>query len=82
MREGRLDSLVSEEVSEVNLGHVVATPGALAALEASGESLFDHHTRHLPSYWDDIDTEDARENELSLKSDLWLLSAFTLKSGT
>jgi hypothetical protein len=61
---------------------VVATPGALAALEASGESLSDYLTRHLSGDWGDVDAEDARENELSLKRGWRLLSAYTLKSGT
>jgi hypothetical protein len=64
------------------LGRVVATPGALAALEASGESLSDYLTRHLSGDWGDVDAEDARENELSLKRGWRLLSAYTLKSGT
>jgi hypothetical protein len=60
----------------------VATPGALAALEASGESLSDYLTRHLSGDWGDVDAEDARENELRLKRGWRLLSAYTLKSGT
>jgi len=40
------------------LGQVVATPGALAALEASGESLFDYVARHLSGDWGDVDSED------------------------
>jgi hypothetical protein len=69
-------------VSRFNPGQVVATPGALAALEASGESLFDYLARHLSGDWGDVDAEDAQENELSLKNDLRLLSAYTLKNGT
>jgi hypothetical protein len=69
-------------VNRFNPGQVVATPGALAALEASGESLSDYLTRHLSGDWGDVDAEDARENELSLKRGWRLLSAYTLKSGT
>ena len=50
------------------LGRVVATPGALAALEASGESLLTYLQRHLAGDWGDVDAEDAQENELSLIS--------------
>ncbi len=64
------------------LGRVVATPGALAAIGVSGESLFDYIARHLSGDWGDVDAEDAQENELSLKHDWRLLSAYTLKSGT
>ena len=65
-----------------NPGQVVATPGALAALEASGESLFDYLTRHLSGDWGKVNAEDAQENELSLKHSWRLLSAYTFKSGT
>jgi len=65
-----------------NPGQVVATPGALAAIGVSGESLFDYIARHLSGDWGDVDAEDAQENELSLKHDWRLLSAYTLKSGT
>ena len=64
------------------LGRVVATPGALAAIGVSGESLFDYIARHLSGDWGDVDAGDAQENELSLKHDWRLLSAYTLKSGT
>src|SRR5450759_977728 len=58
------------QVNRFNPGQVVATPGALAALEASGESLSDYLTRHLSGDWGDVDAEDARENELSPQA--WL----------
>ena len=64
------------------LGQLVATPGALAAIGVSGESLFDYLTRHLSGDWGDVDAEDARENELSLTHGWRLLSAYTLQSGT
>jgi len=69
-------------VNTFNPGQVVATPGALAALEASGESLLAYLERHLSGDWGDVNADDAQENELSLKHDFRLLSAYTLKSGT
>jgi hypothetical protein len=69
-------------VNRFNPGQVVATPGALAALEASGESLSDYLARHLSGDWGDVDAEDAQENELSLKHGWRLLSAYMLKNGT
>ena len=69
-------------MNRFNPGQVVATPGALAALEASGESLSDYIARHLSGDWGDVDAGDAQENELSLKRGWRLLSAYTLKSGT
>jgi hypothetical protein len=63
------------------LGQVVATPGALAALEASGESLFDYVQRHLTGDWGDVSAPDVYENEYALAHDLRLLSSYKLKSG-
>jgi hypothetical protein len=69
-------------VNKFNPGQVVATPGALVALEASGESLFDYLARQLWGDWGDVNAEDSQENEPSLERGSRLLSAYTLKSGT
>lgn len=63
------------------LGLVVATPGALRALEESVEGAFDFFYRHASGDWGELDEEDRRENELSLREGLRLLSAYRLKSG-
>ena len=67
-------------MNRFNPGQVVATPGALAALEASGESLFDYLTRHLSGDWGDIDAHDRRENQLSLEQGFRLMSVAIRKS--
>jgi len=63
-------------------GSIVATPGALAALEASGDDPMAYLVRHIAGDWGDVDEHDRRENELSLIHGLRLLSAYTLSSGT
>jgi hypothetical protein len=63
-------------------GHILATPGALAALEASGEALFDYLSRHIQGDWGEINEHDRYENELSLIHGFRLLSAYTLHNGT
>jgi hypothetical protein len=63
-------------------GRIVATPGALAALEASGEAPFEYLFRHINGDWGELSEEDRRENELSLIHGFRLLSAYTLRSGT
>ena len=63
------------------MGLVVATPGALRALEESGEPVLDLLFRHVSGDWGDLDEEDKAENELSLREGFRLLSAYTLKSG-
>jgi hypothetical protein len=63
-------------------GRIVATPGALAALEASGEAPVSYLARHIAGDWGDVGEHDRRENELSLIHGFRLLSAYTLNSGT
>jgi hypothetical protein len=46
---------------------IVATPGALEAFRASGESPLTVLQRHLAGDWADLDAHDTRENELSLQ---------------
>ncbi len=67
--------------SKFPLGQVVATPGALRALEESGESAFDLLYRHVSGDWGELDEEDKAENEFSLVHGFRLLSAYKLKSG-
>ena len=64
------------------LGRVVATPGALAALEAAGELPHGYLARHVRGDWGDIPEEDARENELSLREGFRILSAYRTRLGT
>jgi hypothetical protein len=63
-------------------GSIVATPGALAALEASEADPMAYLVRHTAGDWGDVDEHDRRENELSLVHGFRLLSAYALNSGT
>ena len=63
------------------LGHIVATPGALEAISASGEDVLDYLERHQQGDWGEVCEEDRQENELSLKNGWRILSAYTLKTG-
>ena len=64
------------------LGQVVATPGALAALEQAGHAPLEFISRHVAGDWGELDEEDRRENEFSLKEGFRILSAYRLKDGT
>jgi hypothetical protein len=48
------------------LGKLVATPGALAALQKTGQSPAEFLSLHVRGQWGDISEEDRRENEYSL----------------
>ncbi|NOT56002.1 MAG: hypothetical protein HOP18_15490 [Deltaproteobacteria bacterium] len=63
------------------LGHVVATPGALAALDASGQHPREFLARHVAGDWGEVSKADWRENELSLREGLRVLSAYTTTHG-
>jgi hypothetical protein len=63
------------------LGHVVATPGALQALEAAGEQPAQFLDRHVSGDWGELDEEDKRENEFSLRNGFRILSAYTTSGG-
>ena len=62
-------------------GRIVATPGALAAFEASGEEPLTFLHRHLSGDWGDLSADDVRENELSLEHGWRILSCYRLSSG-
>ena len=63
------------------LGRIVATPGALRALEEAGQSPWEYLARHLRGDWGELSEEDRRENELSLQEGFRLLSAYRTKTG-
>ena len=63
------------------LGHVVATPGALAAIEKSGRQSGDFLARHVSGDWGEVPPEDLKENKLSLQHGFRLLSAYRTSAG-
>ena len=63
------------------LGQIVATPGALAALKKSGQQLGEFLTRHVHREWGDLDEEGRKENEYSLEHGFRLLSAYKTNAG-
>lgn len=63
------------------LGRTVATPGALAALEAARLLPFSLLARHNAGDWGDICEEDKRENARALKRGSRLFSAYNIGEG-
>jgi hypothetical protein len=55
------------------LGRIVATPGALEALEQSGQDVDVLLTRHVTGDWGELDEHDRQENEFSVSRDLRIL---------
>ena len=62
------------------LGQVVATPGALAALEKAGQQPGDFLSRHVSCDWGEVPPGDIKENEFSLRHGFRLLEAIAQPS--
>ena len=60
------------------LGRVVATPGALKLLSEVGEDPLSYLARHSSGDWGDLDEDDRRENERSLKHGWRILSSYPI----
>jgi hypothetical protein len=66
--------------STFSLGQTVATPGALRALEESGQSPGFFLDRHVQGDWGTLDAEDWAANDQALVDGSRILSAYkTLK---
>ena len=63
------------------LGRIVATPGALDAMEYAEVLPQKLLARHVSGDWGDLDKEDKRENELSVEKGFRILSSYKLDTG-
>jgi hypothetical protein len=63
------------------LGRVVATPGALRALEKAEQAPDAFLDRHVNGDWGDVPDADKQENELSVEQGFRILSAYTTSAG-
>ena len=58
------------------LGRIVATPGALELLAATGADPAELLSRHVRGDWGEVPPEDARENELSVREGFRIVSSY------
>ena len=63
-------------------GQIVATPGALAAFESSGDQPLDFLLKHVNLDPGDLSPEDVQENQRSVENGWRILSAYRLSDGT
>ena len=63
------------------LGQIVATPGALAALQKAGQEPHDFLASHVVCEWGDLSHEDQIENDYSLEHGFRLLSSYRTNAG-
>jgi len=63
------------------LGQVVATPGALRALEKAEQLPAEFLDRHVNGDWGDVPDADKQENEVSVEQGFRILSSYTTSAG-
>ena len=63
------------------LGQIVATPGALEAMQESGQTPQFFLERHASGDWGQVDSEDWQLNDEAVKEGTRLLSAYTTLKG-
>jgi hypothetical protein len=63
------------------LGEIVATPGALAALERAKQPPTSFLARHAIGDWGELEPSDVAENEYSVAHGFWLLSNYRTNTG-
>ena len=64
-----------------SIGQMVATPGALAALDNAHQTTSEILFRHQTGDWGDLSEEDKAENEYSVDKRLRIFSAYILSTG-
>ena len=63
------------------LGRLLATPGALTALQATGQAPVEFLDRHANGDWGDVCASDARLNDRALQDGSRVLSVYQTKAG-
>jgi len=71
----------NETTKKFSLGRIVATPGAIHALLAAGQSADEFLARHVTGDWGDLDAEDRALNDTALIDGSRLLSAYMTRKG-
>jgi len=79
--ERELNHEQSQHVVSLWIGAIVATPGALAALQKAEQQPGEFLTRHVNREWGDLSDEDRKENDYSLEHGFRLLSAYRTQAG-
>lgn len=63
------------------LGQVVATPGALQALQEANQPPAEFLARHVTGDWDNLDPHDRQENERAVNEGRRVFSAYQTHKG-
>ena len=68
--------------TQFSLGQVLATPGAIQALNENGQDAMEFLNRHQRGDWGCLSDEDKRENDFSVEKELRIFSAYKLTDDT
>ncbi len=63
-----------------DLGQIVATPGAIEALEDAEQTPVEFLSRHVAGDWGTVDAEDKRLNDEAIEIGSRILSAYVTKA--
>jgi hypothetical protein len=63
------------------LGQILATPGALEAIERSGQMALDFLERHAQGDWGELSEDDWQANQQSVEDGSRILSAYSTLKG-
>ena len=77
----RSDNVSHNETKRFSLGRIVATPGALHALNEAGQEAGEFLARHVTGDWGELDQEDKSLNDAALIDGSRLLSAYVTLKG-
>ena len=70
------------QATKFPLGQIVATPGALEALQKTGQSPAEFLNCHVSGEWGDLCDQDKQTNEEALSDEGRIFSAYHLNDGT
>jgi len=73
--------MIANSQPKFPLGQIVATPGALEALQKAGQSAAQFLQRHARGDWGEVGEEDRQANDQSLVEGSRLLSAYRTSLG-
>lgn len=73
--------MIANSQPEFSLGQIVATPGALEALEKAGQTAIEFLQRHARGDWGEVCDEDRQANDQSLIEGSRILSAYRTSLG-
>jgi hypothetical protein len=73
--------LQGETVIRFPVGQVVATPGALRALEKAEQLPAEFLDRHVNGDWGEVPDADKQENEIAVEQGNRIFSAYTTSAG-